>query len=208
MKIMKQGKVGENQKLKQQALFETAYELFTTKGLHKTTVADIAEKAGVAKGTFYLYFKDKYDIKNRLIASKARELFHQADEMIMLQRINGKETQIHFLVDFFLDKLEGEPAIVAFLAKNLSWGLLKGIFEDPEEEPAPFRCHTLSSIQAGEGEKENIYLLLYTIVELVSSSCYSCILYQQPVPLEKYRPFLHKSIEGILKEFLGEEGKI
>ena len=26
------------------------------------TISDIVEKAGVAKGTFYLYFKDKYAI--------------------------------------------------------------------------------------------------------------------------------------------------
>ena len=203
---IRSGKIGEKQKHKQQALFETAYELFTTKGLHKTTVADIAERAGVAKGTFYLYFKDKYDIKNRLIASKARELFHEADEKIIREGIHGKRAQIHFLVDFFLDKLEGEPTFVSFLSKNLSWGLLKGIFEEPEEEVAPYRCQTLSFIQAGGGEKELGYLLLFTIVELVSSSCYNCILYQQPVPLGKYRPFLHKSIEGILKEFLTEEG--
>ena len=39
----------------------TAFELFTTKGLTKTTISDIVDQAGVAKGTFYLYFKDKYD---------------------------------------------------------------------------------------------------------------------------------------------------
>ena len=56
------GKVDENKKKKKEALFNTAYELFTTKGINATAISDIVEKAGVAKGTFYLYFKDKYDI--------------------------------------------------------------------------------------------------------------------------------------------------
>ena len=64
------GRVEENKKKKKEALFRTAYELFTTKGINSTAISDIVEKAGVAKGTFYLYFKDKYDIKNKLIAHK------------------------------------------------------------------------------------------------------------------------------------------
>ena len=68
------GRVEENKKKKKEALFRTAYELFTTKGINSTAISDIVEKAGVAKGTFYLYFKDKYDIKNKLIAHKTKEL--------------------------------------------------------------------------------------------------------------------------------------
>ena len=58
------GKLELNKKRKKSALYNTAFELFTTKGLAKTTISDIVENAGVAKGTFYLYFKDKYDIRN------------------------------------------------------------------------------------------------------------------------------------------------
>ena len=53
------GKLELNKKRKKSALYNTAFELFTTKGLAKTTISDIVENAGVAKGTFYLYFKQK-----------------------------------------------------------------------------------------------------------------------------------------------------
>ena len=43
------GKVESNKKQKKDALFNTAFELFTTKGTNKTTISDIADKAGVAK---------------------------------------------------------------------------------------------------------------------------------------------------------------
>lgn len=55
-------KAALKKKQKKESLLNTAFELFLTKGLAKTTISDIVEKAGVAKGTFYLYFKDKYDI--------------------------------------------------------------------------------------------------------------------------------------------------
>ena len=51
-------KVELNKKKKQDALLNTAYHLFTEKGFQKTSISDIVNEAGVAKGTFYLYFKD------------------------------------------------------------------------------------------------------------------------------------------------------
>ena len=66
------GKIDENKKRKKEALISTAYDLFTTKGINATSISDIVKKAGVAKGTFYLYFKDKYDIKDKLIAHKTK----------------------------------------------------------------------------------------------------------------------------------------
>ena len=50
------GKLESNKKKKKNALYTTAFDLFTTKGIAKTTISDIVESAGVAKGTFYLYF--------------------------------------------------------------------------------------------------------------------------------------------------------
>jgi AcrR family transcriptional regulator len=39
-----------------------ALRMFAQKGYFKTTVEDIAQATGVAKGTVYLYFKDKQDL--------------------------------------------------------------------------------------------------------------------------------------------------
>ena len=44
-------------------------------GISKTSIHDIVQDAGVAKGTFYLYFKDKFEIRDRLIARTAEKLF-------------------------------------------------------------------------------------------------------------------------------------
>ena len=68
-------KVELNKKKKQDALLNTAYQLFTEKGFQKTSISDIVNEAGVAKGTFYLYFKDKLDIRYKLIAKKSAEVF-------------------------------------------------------------------------------------------------------------------------------------
>ena len=68
-----------NKNQKRTALLENAFDLFITKGINKTSISDIVEKAGVAKGTFYLYFKDKDDIRNRLILHKINHIFSEAE---------------------------------------------------------------------------------------------------------------------------------
>ena len=55
----------------QKCILPTVYR----KGFQKTSISDIVNEAGVAKGTFYLYFKDKLDIRYKLIAKKSAEVF-------------------------------------------------------------------------------------------------------------------------------------
>jgi AcrR family transcriptional regulator len=43
-------------------ILEAARKVFADRGFHEATVEDIAEAAGVAKGTVYLYYESKRDI--------------------------------------------------------------------------------------------------------------------------------------------------
>ncbi|MBM3332865.1 TetR/AcrR family transcriptional regulator [candidate division WOR-3 bacterium] len=45
--------------VKRLALLKAAFAVVTEKGYFETTVDEVARRAGVAKGTVYLYFKDK-----------------------------------------------------------------------------------------------------------------------------------------------------
>lgn len=40
-------------------ILESAIRTFSAKGYHQTSIADIVDAAGVARGTFYLYFESK-----------------------------------------------------------------------------------------------------------------------------------------------------
>lgn len=196
------GKLELNKKRKKDALFNTAFELFTTKGLAKTTISDIVTQAGVAKGTFYLYFKDKYDIRNKLISHKTGELFYQAHEALQAANITDFEEQVHFIVDHIIDKFDQNHTLLLFISKNLTWGVFKGAFEEkmPDDEYNFYQSYLDLLAQNGLHYK-NPELLLFTIIELVGSTCYSCILYQQPVSMTEYRPYLHTTISGIMNTF-------
>ena len=175
------GKVETNKKQKNTTLLQTSFELFTEKGFTKTTISDIVNRAGLAKGTFYLYFKDKYDLRDRLVTYKTSQLFGNAHTALIEQNIQGFENQMFFVIDHIIDRLEKEPKLLQFISKNLSWGIFKNAFEKTvPENSRQFYDYYQDMLTQNHISCENQELMLFTILELVGSTCYSCILYQQP----------------------------
>jgi len=55
-------------------ILSVAREVFAKRGYHQTTIDDIVAQAGVARGTFYLYFEDKRAVFSDLIDRFAGQL--------------------------------------------------------------------------------------------------------------------------------------
>ena len=110
-------KIDNNKEQKRNSLLDSAFTLFLDNGFNKTSISDIVEKAGVAKGTFYLYFKDKYDIRNQLISHKANQVFQAAcNELMKHKELKDFEEQVLFIIDNILDTVcpESSSGHVAF----------------------------------------------------------------------------------------------
>ncbi|QCJ42421.1 TetR/AcrR family transcriptional regulator [Bacillus sp. S3] len=60
----------ERAQQKRNALIESGYALFNSKGYEQTTAKEIAAHAGVATGTFYRYFSDKRQLLMSLLEDK------------------------------------------------------------------------------------------------------------------------------------------
>ena len=195
------GKLDNNKKKKRDSLLETAFQLFMTKGLQNTSVSDIAEQAGVAKGTFYLYFKDKHDIHNHLISHKSSQLFQNAvkEYQKLPNSIISFEERMIFFVDNIVNQLTENPRLLSFISKNLSWGIFKNALTTPvKETDVDFRDVYREMLKEAPEEYAQPELMLFMIVELVSSTCYSSILYSEPVEINKLKPYLYASIRGII----------
>lgn len=61
------GKRDANRRAKTEALCRAGLDLFLARGIEAVTIDDLAKGAGVAKGSFYRYFKDKRDLVDALI---------------------------------------------------------------------------------------------------------------------------------------------
>ena len=196
------GKVDINKKQKKNALLQTAFDLFLDKGFAKTTISDIVSDAGLAKGTFYLYFKDKYDLRDKLIAHKAGQLFADAHQALINQTFTSFEDQILAVADYIIGRLNEDHGLLTFISKNLSWGIFKTAFENTlPDESQQFYEYIFEQMKSRNYVCQEPELMLFTIIELVGSTCYSCILYGQPVSVEEYLPYLHTVIRQILSGF-------
>ncbi len=51
-----------------------AKEVFSQKGYHQTSISDIIQRAGIARGTFYLYFQSKRDVFDNILDGLVKEL--------------------------------------------------------------------------------------------------------------------------------------
>ncbi|MEF9945711.1 MAG: TetR/AcrR family transcriptional regulator [Lachnospiraceae bacterium] len=189
----------EKKKIKRDSLFNTAYELFTTKGLQKTAISDIVEKAGVAKGTFYLYFSDKYDLRNKLISHKASDLFTSANQDLEKTTLTGVEAQLIFVTNHIIDALAANPSLLTFISKNLVWGIFKTALHVSDGDTGlNFYDAYLRLLQKDDYRYEKPEVMLFTIIELTGSTCYNSILYEEPLPIEKYKPYLFRTIHSII----------
>jgi AcrR family transcriptional regulator len=52
----------ERREIKRKRIMQAALRIFSQKGYSPTALDEIAQEAGIAKGTLYLYFKDKEDL--------------------------------------------------------------------------------------------------------------------------------------------------
>ena len=195
------GKLDINKKAKEESLLKTAYHLFIENGVSKTSVSDITKSAGVTKGTFYLYFKDKYDLKNRLVSYHSSRLFEIAlAELELCKNELSFNERIIFLIDNILSQLENNKPLLVFISKNLSWGIFKSSISTAQKHTEDFDFIDVyqAMLRDAPGELEDPEIMLYMIVELINSTCYSAILHSEPVPLEKLKPHLYRCVNEII----------
>lgn len=200
------GKADLNKKLKMENLLNTSFELFTSKGINKTSISDIVERAGVAKGTFYLYFKDKYDIRERLIAHKSSQLFMQAYSALLKANIDDFSERIIFIMDYVLDELAKNKGLLAFIYKDLSWAVFKRALTSPiNDEDVDFNEVYRKMIEESGVKFRDPEVMLFLIIELVGSTGYSAIMYNDPVSLEDLKPQLARTVRSIIAEHTTEK---
>jgi TetR/AcrR family fatty acid metabolism transcriptional regulator len=61
---------------------DAAVEVFAEKGFHQARVSDIAQRAGVADGTIYLYFKNKEDLLLSIFEEKMDMLLNRLGDAL------------------------------------------------------------------------------------------------------------------------------
>jgi len=93
---------------RQEIILKAALEVFSERGFAAARLDDVAQRAGVAKGTLYLYFPDKETLFERMLQSVA------APALALLSRLAEAENvpaaaAIGALLAFFENEVLGTP---------------------------------------------------------------------------------------------------
>lgn len=186
---------------KKTKIFKEAFELFKKKGTENTSIQEIVDRAGVAKGTFYLYFKDKYDLQEQLIIKKSYDLFYYALSQLDKNQIKEFDDQIIFIIDCVIDSLMNNKELLNFITKNLSFGLYSDrIPELISDNTIGVKELFLKGVKENQIDLENPEITLFMIIELVGSTCFSVIIKNRPLAMEEYKPFLYRTIKKMINE--------
>lgn len=156
--------VVEKKTLKEKALLNSAYDLFLRKGINKTVISEITENAGVAKGTFYLYFTDKYDISNKLKLKLSKKIVKKAFEHSSNMKHSSYSNLLRETIDFIYYYFKENTDELDILGKNITM-----CFNDVEFIENVFG-NVLYGIEYSRDFQRDLYILLESLNGVIYSS--------------------------------------
>jgi len=132
---------------KREDIILAALEVFAEKGFQRTSIKDIAERAGIGKGTVYEYFKDKdeiirnsfyyfqkffeFDIQNTILSSK-NGIEKLSDLIKSITKIlrSDNEKYIDLVFDFWAEGIKGHSKKLMLNEMNMYYKSYRNLFED------------------------------------------------------------------------------
>lgn len=104
---------------KRSKILDVALQLFNDLGYHETKLDDIANRADIAKGTLYLYFKSKEDLFIQCMFDDSEKWLLRAREI--MEEPDGIRERLRKLVDLQIDVFTRTgPLIQQFIMRKRS----------------------------------------------------------------------------------------
>jgi AcrR family transcriptional regulator len=120
-----------------EAIFRAAVEVIGKHGYHEASISRVTQAAGIAQGTFYLYFQSRQELFDELLPHAGKE---------MLQFIRDQVSGARGILDV---EERGFRALFAYMAKN----------------PGFNRVINEAEIAAPEAHRKHVQLLIRHYVE-------------------------------------------
>lgn len=188
-------KITKKKNEKYTKILDTALGLFEKNGTHLVSIDEIVKGAGVAKGTFYLYFKDRYDLISTLIIEKASKYMSLLSDEYKPREFGDVSTSVHHYIEYISDFLQKNKTLCILIEKNLNTCV--NAVAQTKEGPIKELYEKIFSelINCGVSEAE-ARAKLYLYIELIVSSCCNAIIRETPYTIEELKPHLCQIIES------------
>jgi len=174
-----------------EGILDAAFRVFSIKGYHNSTVDDIAQEAGISKGTCYQYFEGKEDIFIATMEGSLETLLAEADaaaveakDALMRLGIKGltfisKYRDIQFMFMGVVSealggnkKLKEKAAeayakVAEYLARDIEMGIEEGVFRPVDPMTVAYGLIGIAEIVGDRYIVEEEFDVLHFFVNLM-----------------------------------------
>jgi len=106
-------KAKKRKDLRKQQILQAAIEVFGSRSFQNAGISEIAQKANIAEGTIYQYFKNKEDLFFSIPAQMIEEFCEELD--LHLEGINDALNKLRKLTWFYLYHFKSNPTYARIL---------------------------------------------------------------------------------------------
>ena len=190
----------QKKEAKKTNLLDAAKTLFLEKDVSKTSISEITERAQVAKGTFYLYFEDKDALLEQLIYRMSHDILQQAFTYAEANRTDNFAENVIIFADWIICYFTEHTDELRLIKRNFSWPMLErsisGRDSNPLWQAITQRLHDAPLPQVHNAQEQ--FNILYLIIDLCGTACYSSIIEHRPDTIDNIKPLLYGMIRRIL----------
>ena len=89
---------------------------------------------------------------------------------------------------------------MAFIEKNLSWGIFSDYVQNAfADDELHIKNDFIQLAKKNHYQFKDPEVVMYIIIDMVGSTCYSSIINNKPLPIDQYKPYLFDAVRAILR---------
>ena len=186
---------------KRKKLLDSSSELFVEKGISNVSIAEICQKAGIAKGTFYLYFTSKEDIARALNRRISFTLMQKAYDEVNRNRKDTFADNVITIANFIIDYFHADTETLKMMRKDFICPLTVDDFDNSTNPLMISLRQEISDYARVSGySNHEILFRLYSLLSMIAGICHSVIIDHFPdTDIDDLKPVLFDMIRKAIQ---------
>ncbi|MGF0096649.1 TetR/AcrR family transcriptional regulator [Peptoniphilus sp. SGI.035] len=185
---------------KENKITKAALTSFKEKGIEETSIRDIMSRTDLGLGTFYLYFRDKKDLEEKIVLDTMVELVYNAESKCREKDL--KKRLISFF-DYIIDHLINNPFELKLISSNLNWALYAKVENDNRFKEAETNLHFIlnkySNLFPAIVSYEERLFIMSLAIKIVLSTCESALMDDSVLGINDMKPVLFKIVNRLFR---------
>jgi AcrR family transcriptional regulator len=192
LELPKAGKRELQKEARRTAIIDAALEAFTHQGFTATKLDDVAERAGIGKGTIYLYFDSKENLFEEVVRHNLFPFRDAAEQHVAHFTGTASELLASHFRNFYAAMKDPKlpPLIVMISAEALRFPGIAAFFYEEMISKSHVMLRNIISrgVESGEfrADANDVFLQLLVAPVLASMNWNLQFREQAPLPMERY----------------------